>query len=320
MGEWLLPSYTGTYGVMELQPGQVNWGALIRNRFRAVRLWMWSVFAGGSDLSVRIAIASRCTAQSSIIMDSRNGRRNRHSRRKEYETFIKEIRELETLCSARNEACWLSGTSYRYPFNHENSWSIERQKQNRTADTFAHMRSITGLWSHLVLRWFCLRTEGVDGVSCGDSSCSYQLADKELVNKWIAYENAGNLCWLAVQHRKTVMAFAGSSFRFYGSHLWRKWNELCGSATEDPKLLLSWMESNMREHGRNTDSRIWFAGLKATYANEFYEGGPAVTFKNWVRALLHMSELTATMVEKLVQISWRNYMHSQILWWICLME
>lgn len=40
-----------------------------------------------------------------------------------------------------------------------------------------------------------------------------------------------------------------------------------------------------------SDSQVW-----ATYANEFYEGGPAVTFRNWVRALLHMSELTATMV------------------------
>ena len=59
----------GTYGVMELQPGQVNWGSINPQPLPgAVRLWMWSVFAGGSDLSVRIAIASRCTAQSSIIM------------------------------------------------------------------------------------------------------------------------------------------------------------------------------------------------------------------------------------------------------------
>ena len=40
----------GTYGVMELQPGQVNWGSINPQPLPgAVRLWMWSVFAGGSD-------------------------------------------------------------------------------------------------------------------------------------------------------------------------------------------------------------------------------------------------------------------------------
>ena len=40
----------GTYGVMELQPGQVNWGSINPQPLPgAVRLWLWSVFAGGSD-------------------------------------------------------------------------------------------------------------------------------------------------------------------------------------------------------------------------------------------------------------------------------
>lgn len=40
----------GTYGVMELQPGLVNWGSINPQPLPgAVRLWLWSVFAGGSD-------------------------------------------------------------------------------------------------------------------------------------------------------------------------------------------------------------------------------------------------------------------------------
>ena len=40
----------GTYGVMELQPGQVNWGSINPQPLPgAIRLWMWSVFAGGGD-------------------------------------------------------------------------------------------------------------------------------------------------------------------------------------------------------------------------------------------------------------------------------
>lgn len=39
----------GMYGVMELQPGQVNWGAINPQPLPgAVRLWLWHVFAGGS--------------------------------------------------------------------------------------------------------------------------------------------------------------------------------------------------------------------------------------------------------------------------------
>lgn len=38
----------GIYGVMELQPEQVNWGSINPQPLPgAVRLWLWSVFAGG---------------------------------------------------------------------------------------------------------------------------------------------------------------------------------------------------------------------------------------------------------------------------------
>ena len=42
----------GTYGVMELQPGQVNWGSINPQPLPgAMRLWLWHVFAGGSKLT-----------------------------------------------------------------------------------------------------------------------------------------------------------------------------------------------------------------------------------------------------------------------------
>ena len=43
---------TGMYGVMELQPGQVNWGTVNPQPLPgAVRLWLWHVFAGGSKFT-----------------------------------------------------------------------------------------------------------------------------------------------------------------------------------------------------------------------------------------------------------------------------
>jgi len=42
----------GMYGVMELQPGQVNWGSINSQPLPgAVRLWLWHVFAGGSKFT-----------------------------------------------------------------------------------------------------------------------------------------------------------------------------------------------------------------------------------------------------------------------------
>jgi beta-galactosidase len=42
----------GYYGVMELQPGQVNWGTINSQPLPgAVRLWLWHVFAGGSKFT-----------------------------------------------------------------------------------------------------------------------------------------------------------------------------------------------------------------------------------------------------------------------------
>jgi beta-galactosidase len=42
----------GMYGVMELQPGQVNWGSINSQPLPgAVRLWLWNVFAGGSKFT-----------------------------------------------------------------------------------------------------------------------------------------------------------------------------------------------------------------------------------------------------------------------------
>jgi len=42
----------GVYGVMELQPGQVNWGKINSQPLPgAVRLWLWHVIAGGSKFT-----------------------------------------------------------------------------------------------------------------------------------------------------------------------------------------------------------------------------------------------------------------------------
>jgi beta-galactosidase len=56
------------YGVMELQPGQVNWGSVNSQPLPgSVRMWLWHVFAGGSKLECTTVIARRFMATNNII-------------------------------------------------------------------------------------------------------------------------------------------------------------------------------------------------------------------------------------------------------------
>ena len=88
---------------MELQPGQVNWGSINPQPLPgAVRLWMWSVFAGGSDFicTYRYRQPLYGTEQYHYGIVGTDGVTVTPGG-KEYETFIKEIRELRKYYAPR---------------------------------------------------------------------------------------------------------------------------------------------------------------------------------------------------------------------------
>ncbi len=121
---------------------------------------------------------------------------------------------------------------------------------------------------------------------------TYQLADKELVDKWISYvKNGGNLiltCRTAQKDRygrlpeapfgSMITPLTGNEMNFYDlllpenpgtvvidgkEYIWNTWGEILNPPA---------------------DAQVW-----ATYKNEFYEGSPAVTFrKNWGKVRLPM--------------------------------
>ena len=125
----------GTYGVMELQPGQVNWGSINPQPLPgAVRLWLWSVFAGGSDFvcTYRYRQPLYGTEQYHYGIVGTDGVTVTPGGR-EYEQFINEIRLLRKEATAyNNKPSDYVARSTAILFNHENAWSIERQKQNAT--------------------------------------------------------------------------------------------------------------------------------------------------------------------------------------------
>lgn len=275
----------GTYGVMELQPGQVNWGSINPQPLPgAVRLWLWSVFAGGSDFicTYRYRQPLYGTEQYHYGIVGTDGVTVTSGGR-EYEQFMKEIRSLrkdyrpkedkpETYLKRKTAILW----------NPENYWSIDRQKQNATWNTFAHVDKY-----YRTLKSYAAPVDFISEEK--DFSQypvmivpAYQLADKKLVARWKKYvEEGGNLvltCRTAQKDRFGRLPEAP-----FGSMI----DELTGNHIEFYDLLLSQDPGQVKMDGKvytwNTWGEILQPGTSnevwATYTNEFYEGKPAVTFR-----------------------------------------
>lgn len=275
----------GTYGVMELQPGQVNWGSINPQPLPgAVRLWLWSVFAGGSDFicTYRYRQPLYGTEQYHYGIVGTDGVTVTPGGR-EYEQFMKEIRSLrkdyrpkedkpETYLKRKTAILW----------NPENYWSIDRQKQNATWNTFAHVDKY-----YRTLKSYAAPVDFISEEK--DFSQypvmivpAYQLADNELVARWKKYvEEGGNLvltCRTAQKDRFGRLPEAP-----FGSMI----DELTGNHIEFYDLLLFQDPGQVKMDGKvytwNTWGEILQPGASnevwATYTNEFYEGKPAVTFR-----------------------------------------
>ena len=275
----------GTYGVMELQPGQVNWGSINPQPLPgAVRLWLWSVFAGGSDFicTYRYRQPLYGTEQYHYGIVGTDGVTVTPGGR-EYEQFMKEIRSLrkdyrpkedkpETYLKRKTAILW----------NPENYWSIDRQKQNATWNTFAHVDKY-----YRTLKSYAAPVDFISEEK--DFSQypvmivpAYQLADKELVARWKKYvEEGGNLVLTCRTAQKDRFG------RLPEAPFVSMIDELTGNHMEFYDLLLPQDPGQVKMDGKVYTWNTWGEILQpsasnevwATYTNEFYEGKPAVTFR-----------------------------------------
>lgn len=275
----------GTYGVMELQPGQVNWGSINPQPLPgAVRLWLWSVFAGGSDFicTYRYRQPLYGTEQYHYGIVGTDGVTVTPGGR-EYEQFMKEIRLLrKDYCPKEDKPETYLKRKTAILWNPENYWSIDRQKQNATWNTFAHVDKY-----YRTLKSYAAPVDFISEEK--DFSQypvmivpAYQLADKKLVARWKKYvEEGGNLvltCRTAQKDRFGRLPEAP-----FGSMI----DELTGNHIEFYDLLLSQdpgqVKMDEKVYTWNTWGEILQPGASnevwATYTNEFYEGKPAVTFR-----------------------------------------
>jgi beta-galactosidase len=274
----------GVTGVMELQPGQVNWGRINPQPAPGVvRMWLWHAFAGGLSFACNYRYRQPLYGSEQYhygivrtdgVTPSPGGR--------EYSEVAREMRELREKydANAKPPADYLARRT-AILWNHENLWDIDQQKQTALWDTWGHM------FRYLeIAKSFGAPLDVISESQDFNSypvliAPAYQLIDEQLVAKWTRYaEQGGNLI---------LTSRTGQKRR--NGQLWEApWAApiypLIGSQVSFFDLLLDDGKGEVASKGQTYAWNVWADVLKpqagtetlATYANQFYAGQAAVTY------------------------------------------
>jgi len=187
----------GYYGVMELQPGQVNWGSINSQPLPgAVRLWLWHVFAGGSKFTCTYRYRAPLYGYEQYhygivgtdgVTPTPGG--------KEFSQFIQDINVLRKKYITGN-ALPKSYTNRKTGilFNADNVMAINQNKQTTEWNTEGHF-----LKYYKALKSFGAPVDFVrDTTNFSEYPFlivpAYQQIDKQLIAKLASYaENGGHL-------------------------------------------------------------------------------------------------------------------------------
>lgn len=275
----------GVYGVMELQPGQVNWGKINPQPLPgAVRLWLWHVFAGGSKFTCTYRYRQPIYGTelyhygivgSDGVTPTSGGL--------EYARFIEEIDLLRKTYKPKEknpEAYERRRTAILY--NHENTWEMERNRQTTEWNTEQHIDKY-----YNALKKFGAPVDFIEEEDDFSNypvviAPAYQMIDSLIVNKWTDYvKNGGNLVLTCRTGHKTrngqlfEAPFAAPIYSLIGAKI--DFYDLLMPHTPDTILFegngyawTSWGEILLP----NQQTESW-----ASYRGDFYEGSTAITFR-----------------------------------------
>lgn len=187
----------GVSGVMELQPGQVNWGLFNPQTLPgAVRMWMYHVMAGGNKFVCNYRFRQPLSGGEQYhygIMKTDGTTVSRSG--DEYIKVIKELKELRKAYKPETktpEILLRRKTAILY--NPDNRWEMEYQPQTNQWDYTSHVGRY-----YKALKSFGVSVDVID--ESKDFSVypfmiapAYELLDNKLVSRWQTYvENGGNL-------------------------------------------------------------------------------------------------------------------------------
>jgi beta-galactosidase len=268
-------------GIMELQPGQVNWGEVNPQPLPgAVRLWILRALAAGARLVCTYRyrqplygaeLYHKGIVETDGVTPSPGGR--------EYIQAIKDVQLLRSL--RRPGAVEPKGYAARRTallYSFDNRWDLDNHTQTNRWDTVGHLFKY-----HKALKALGCPVDVID--ESMDFSRypflvapAYQLMDGQLAERWLKYATEGGHLVLTLR--------TGQKDR--RGHLWegpwaRPITELIGADIKSYDVLPGNLTGKVTAAGKSYDWGVWGESLKpraettalATYADQFYKGNVA---------------------------------------------
>lgn len=278
----LFRTINGTTGVMELQPGQVNWGRFNPQPMPGVvRMWIWHAFAGGNKFVCNYRFKQPLTGGEQYhygiigtdgITPSRSGLE-----------YIKVINELKSIKKSYDPNAKVPAAYQRrltaVLYNPDNRWEEDNQPQTYQWNFMQHLMRYYG-----ALKQFGAPVD----VITEDKDFSkypvmvapaYELLDAALVERWHKYvENGGHLvlsCRTGQKDRNGKLweaKFAEPIYKLIGAKV-SFYDLMPDNVTGTIKMgdqTYKWNNwADVVEPDASTE--VW-----ATYSNQYYAGKAAV--------------------------------------------
>ena len=271
----------GAQGIMELQPGQVNWGEV--NPWPlpgAVRMWIMQAFGGGARLVCTYRyrqplygaeLYHKGIVETDGVTPSPGGR--------EYIQAIKDVQLLRVsrranAATPKEHAARRTGLLY----NFDNRWDLDNHTQTTRWDTMGHI-----LKYHKALKSLGCPVDVIDeSADFGDYpflvAPAYQLVDEQLTQRWKKYVEDGG-------HLVLTLRTAQKDRR---GHLWEgAWAQpivdLIGAHIKTYDVLPGNLVGKVEATNQTYEWGVWGESLEpgegttvlATYADQFYKGNAA---------------------------------------------
>jgi beta-galactosidase len=278
----LFRSFNGVTGVMELQPGQVNWGRFNPQPLPgAVRMWIWHAFAGGNKFVCNYRFRQPLTGGEQYhygiigtdgVTPSTSGLE-----------YIKVIKELAAVQQQYRPGAKAPAAYQRRQaailYNADNRWEMDNQPQTNQWSTMLHLKHY----------YEALKQAGapVDIITEAKDftrypvliAPAYELLDKNLVERWRQYVQQGG--------HLVLTARTGQKDRT--DRLWEApWAgpilDLIGAKITLYDLLPESVTGTIGSEGKTYQWNNWADVLEplpgtevwASYTNQFYSGKAAV--------------------------------------------
>lgn len=279
----LFRSFNGTTGVMELQPGQVNWGKFNPQPLPGtVRMWIWHAFAGGNKFVCNYRFKQPLTGgeQYHYGILSTDGVTVSTSGR-EYIQVIGELKMLKK--SFDPDAKIPSPYKARLTallYSADNRWEMDNQPQTNQWNFMTHLKHYYGSLKQFGAPVDVITEDKDFSKYPVMVAPAYELLDAKLITRWKEYvENGGHL---------VLSSRTGQKDRT--GKLWEmKWAEpiydLIGAKVSFYDLLPDTVIGTIASEGHLFKWNNWAdileplpgTGVWATYTNQYYAGKAAVT-------------------------------------------